>query len=115
MVDRTDALRYVTHGMKVYDELGSSVGKVQFVKLSDDALATEGAHPKGFADQIATFVQTLRDNNIVGEECDQLLRDGFARVNTGLFFSDRYILPDQIEDVTDAYVRLNVEYDDLLS
>ena len=115
MVDITGLLRYVAEGMEVYDLGGERVGTVGFVKLSDDTIASRVAHPKEYAGEIASFDQTLTDNHVRIEDRERLIRHGFVKVNTGLLFSDRYVLPDQIEDVTDTRVWLNVAYEDLLS
>jgi hypothetical protein len=45
----------------------------------------------------------------------RLLQHGFIRIDvSGLLAADRYALPEEIESVTDAGVKLRVRQDDLI-
>jgi hypothetical protein len=46
---------------------------------------------------------------------DRLLRHGFIRIDThGLFASDRFALPDQIESVSEDCIQLRLSKDELI-
>jgi hypothetical protein len=46
---------------------------------------------------------------------ERLLRQGFLRIDsTGLFAADRYVMPDQIADVSEGRITLRVTHDELI-
>jgi hypothetical protein len=46
---------------------------------------------------------------------ERLLRQGFLRIDsTGLFAADRYVMPDQIADVSEGRITLRVTRDELI-
>jgi hypothetical protein len=46
---------------------------------------------------------------------ERLLRQGFLRIDsTSLFAADRYVMPDQIVDVSEGRVTLRVTRDELI-
>jgi hypothetical protein len=87
------------------------------------ALADTGAH--GLPDDDPVFVDFAFGGAVSSAGANQdererlvrarLMREGFIRVEgAGLFASDRYILPDQVESLSGDKIRLRVRRDDLL-
>jgi hypothetical protein len=117
-------LEKIHDGMKVYDAAQKEVGKVDFVQLSDEnprnpvpetaevSPAVEGNK----TDNLVQEVANLFDPDDIPEELrSRLLREGFVRVDAaGLFKSDRYIFPNQIQSVSGDKVMLKVAKDELL-
>lgn len=115
----TDKLSAVREGMAVRDRTGAHIGTVDFVRLSDEAGDTP--HPTASAEvdrSQAPFIAAVADAFTVDKVPEvlrqRLLRTGFLRLDAdGLFASDRYIMPEQIEAVDDE-VRLAVGKDELI-
>lgn len=117
-------LNQVHEGMRVCDNTGDEIGTVRQVFLGEVSEETNerGGGPatvstpelrdetildyvaKAFADE--PLPETLRD---------RLLRHGFIHIDThGLFASDRFALPDQIDSISDDCVRLRLTKDELI-
>ena len=125
-------LTLIREGMEVYDGEDKKVGRVDQVYfgevgqessrrglgpqgLSDPGAAGEARSPVDFA-----FGGTTSPSGEFGEMDEvvrnRLLREGFVRVDSaGLFSSDVYVLPDQIESVSEDAVHLRVYRDDLIN
>ncbi len=118
------SLEGIRHGMKVVDAHNHEIGKVDWVRRSDDDPATpetEAADVAGAEDGTIreTFVDAIaeafRGDDLPEELRERLLQHGFIRLDTaGLFAADRYILPEQIAGVSEDRVMLNVDKDDLI-
>jgi hypothetical protein len=117
-------LERVQEGMHVVDADGEEVGKVEHVFLGDvgpsgqergqgPATASEpDVMRDSFFDQLA---QGLRDDNLPETVRNRLLRGGFLRLGGGLLGRDRYIMPEQIADVSGERVTLKTTRDELLA
>lgn len=115
----------VEKGMEVIDSKGDRVGTVDDLYFGADAdeMRRHGAgaatapDPSVRDDDIVTeLAQALFDDNNLPEEMrKRLINSGFLRISaSGLFKSDRYVLPDQIARIHDDQVHLNVAGDGLL-
>ena len=118
-------LNQVHEGMRVCDNMGDEIGTVRTVFLGavSDHKDEQGGGPAtapdpGWRDE--TLVDNLAEA-FAGDEPlpeslrGRLLRHGFIRIDTsGLFASDRFALPDQIESVSEECVRLSVTRDELI-
>lgn len=119
----TDLLQRIHKGMTVYDREQNQIGTVDYVQFGDDTDAAPGT-------ESATVSPALNntDHSLVGDLMSvfvtdkvpevlraRLLHSGFVRLeSSGLFSSDRYISPDQIQSVAGDHVMLNVHKDDLI-
>ena len=118
----SDVLIQIREGMTVRDRDGNDLGKVDFVHFSDEdpgtpgpETLTAGADPREDRHSILDVVADALGAHHVPEELRQrLLRNGFLRVDRGLFGHDRYVLPDQIASVRDGEVILSASRDDLV-
>lgn len=122
---RNMILNQVHEEMRVYDSNGDEIGKVRKVFLGavSDEMHERGKGPATAPDPEMRD-DSLFDNLAEAFSADdplpealrgQLLRQGFIRIDTaGLFASDRYATPDQIESVSDDTVRLNLTKDELI-
>ena len=118
-------LNEVHEGMRVIDRDGEEIGTVRRVFLGavSDEMHERGKGPATAPDPEIRD-DSLFDNLAEAFSADdplpealrgQLLRQGFIRIDSaGLFASDRYATPDQIETVSDDIVRLNLAKDDLI-
>jgi hypothetical protein len=109
-------------GMKVFDSEGHHIGKVDGLKFPENATA-----PEIEVAEIDDIVDE-RDETIIGAVAEafgqedvpeplrsQLLRDGYVHLDaSGLFASDRYILPEQISALSAEGIKLNVTKDALI-
>ncbi len=136
-IEDRKVLARIHDGMKVYDRDGKEIGKVDEVYLGEEsAWATE--HGEGpatarnqgppmqgvalarnpnessppFAGDIFAHLQSEDIPNVLR---NRLTREGYIRMEAkGLFASDRYILPDQIANVSDDRVNLKTTRDELV-
>lgn len=114
-------LESVTEGMKVFDSGNHEIGKVDYVKLVDVDPATGEPEAAGIdeLDQpnhslVDDIAQAFSTDEVPEAIRQRLLHDGFIRMDSdGLFASDRYILPEQIQSVAGDRVQLNVSKDQL--
>src|SRR5512145_3214635 len=113
-------LNSVQEGMTVYDSSGSKVGTVEHIQFGeDDSYGRGAAHPapqNASDDALVNNLATIFGADQLPDTVRvRLLQQGFIRVDaTGLFAADRYILPEQIAEVSDDRVILHVMRDDLL-
>lgn len=122
---RNMILNQVHEEMRVYDSNGDEIGKVRKVFLGavSDEMHERGKGPATAPDPEMRD-DSLFDNLAEAFSADdplpealrgQLLRQGFIRIDTaGLFASDRYATPEQIESVSEDIVRLSLTKDDLI-
>lgn len=113
-----DPIEQVREDMRVVDQTGAELGRIDLVKLGDpDAVTTAGQRgsPEG------GMVGVLR-RSIGGAEPDvpeplaaRLLRQGFVRVDAkGLLDRDLYVAADQIARVDGDQVHLSVSKEALI-
>lgn len=118
-------LSQVQEGMRVCDREGDEIGTVRQVFLGNvsDKTDERGGGP-ATASNPDWREESLIDNLAEGLSADEplpetlrerLMRQGYIRIDTsGLFASDRFALPDQIESVSDDCVRLRLKKDELI-
>lgn len=101
----TQTLMGIREGMLVYDRENTKVGTVKYVQLPDESdipdLGAETMH----GSKVDKMPEVLRA---------RLRQEGFVQVDSGLFAPDRYIMPHQIEAVSDDGVKLRVAKDTLI-
>lgn len=119
-------LNEVKEGMRVHDRDDNDIGTVRQVFLGavSDKPYERGGGPAttpdpGWRDDslIDNFAEALSPDDPLPEALrGRLLRQGFIRIDTaGLFASDRYATPEQIESVSEDIVRLSLMKDELIS
>jgi len=92
--DEDNLLEYVRYSIPVFDRDNQHVGVVKFVHLGKDQPDSLTALP----DSVAEAPKHIRN---------YLLREGFIQIETGLSTKDRFATPDQIAELSDAYIALN--------
>lgn len=119
-------LEGIHEGMDVFDREGNRIGTVERVFLgnvseetsdSGGGAATEaGTGPPRDKSLVDIFAEGFAGEEQMPDELqERLYREGFVRVDaTGLFASDRYILPEQIASVSGDRVSLRVARDELI-
>jgi hypothetical protein len=118
-------LTQIYEGMTVYDRAGDKIGTVEHVYLGgvseeDDRRGggseTAPSPGGGESSLIEDFARAIFPSDQLPETLRQrLLRQGFVRIDsTGLFAADRYVMPDQIADVSEDRVTLRVTRDELI-
>lgn len=121
-------LTRVKEGMTVVDHNGDKIGEVVTVYFGSvgegtieeatgpaDSTTPPNWHEGTIVDMIANIFDD--DDDDPGREImeERLAREGFFKVNsTGLFSSDWYVTPDQVEAVREDLVKLNTNKDSLL-
>ena len=109
-------------GMKVFDSEGHHIGKVDALKFPENAVAP-GVEVSEVDDVVDDRKETIIDavaeafgrEDIPEPLRSQLLRDGYVHLDaSGLFASDRYILPEQISGLGADGLKLNVTRDALI-
>lgn len=119
-------LRQIYEGMAVHDQTGHRIGTVEYVYLGEVAESPEGwGYDERTASPLSSPETSLLEEFamaiLLTEQVSDIWRErllsyGFIRLNsTGLFTSDRYVLPSQIAGVADERVLLYVDRDELLS
>lgn len=117
-------LNQIQEDMRVCDSAGEEIGRVRQVFFGAVA---DTEDKRGVGPATATTPE-LRDETLVDQVAEifsdnpvpevlrgRLLREGFIRIDThGLFASDRFALPDQIESVSEDCVRLRLAKDELI-
>jgi hypothetical protein len=109
----------------VYDRAGEKIGTVEHVYLGEvsNEVNKRGGGPvtapspgRGERSLIEDVATAIFPSDQVPETLRQrLLRQGFLRIDsTGLFAADRYVMPDQIADVSVDRVTLQVTRDELI-
>ena len=117
-------LNQIHEDMRVCDSAGEEIGRVREVFLGavSDKADQQGTGPATasrpelreatLVDQLA---EAFADDPLPEVLRERLLREGFIRIDThGLFASDRFALPDQIESVSDDCVRLRLAKDEMI-
>lgn len=115
-------LRHIEEGMKVFDRDRHEIGKVEMVRFGDDDPATPEVEAAGTSDLndrrdslIDNIAEVFHPDDLPEELRQKLLQQGFVRLDAkGLFASDRYITPEQIDALTPDGLLLNVSKDELL-
>jgi hypothetical protein len=116
-------LRNIEEGMKVFDRDRHEIGKVEYVRFGDDDPDTpevEAAAPNTLDDRDRTLVDDIAlaftaDDGLPEELQQKLLQQGFVRLDAnGIFASDRYVTPEQIDSVSGDGLMLNVTKDELI-
>jgi hypothetical protein len=130
--DMPELIQNVREGMTVRDRKGDEIGSVRdvFLGAAGDTTTTDpvgptsdlGSEVRGDAldaldDRFPNLFGGSGTNATAEEEVlrNRLRREGFVQVDShGLFQGDRYVLPDQIQSVSENTVHLNVEYSQLI-
>jgi hypothetical protein len=117
-------LNQVREGMQVCDNTDNEIGTVRRVFLgavSDETDDRGGgpataSTPKLREDTLIEYLAKAFVNESLPEVVrERLLRNGFVQIDThGLFASDRFVVPDQIESVSDECVHLRLAKDELI-
>lgn len=116
-------LEQIHEGMKVFDSARHEIGKVEYVRLSDDNPATaeaEAVTPGTLPEHNDSLMENIAevfapDDGLPDEIRDRLLQQGFVRIDSdGLFAADRYVTPDQIGSISADALTLNVTRDELV-
>lgn len=116
-------LEQVRKGMKVFDAANHEIGKVEWVKFSDEDPGTPEAEVAGVnpIDEekphslMEDLAEAFHPDDLPHEVRERLLLEGFIRMDAeGLFNADRYVLPDQIASVSGDGVKLKVKKEDLV-
>ena len=117
-------LNQIHENMRVCDSIGEEIGRVREVFLGAVA---DTANQRGRGPATASTPE-MRDETLVDQIAEsfadaplpevlreRLLREGFIRIDSnGLFASDRFALPDQIESVSDDCVQLRLAKAELI-
>ena len=121
---RNTILNEIHEDMRVCDNTGEEIGRVRqvFFGAVADASDKPGAGPATVstprwrdATLVDQFAKAFADDPLPEVVRERLLREGFIRIDThGLFASDRFALPDQIESVSDDCVRLRLAKDEMV-
>lgn len=118
-------LNDIHEGMTVYDRQNQRLGTVETIYFGATS-KEQRAHGTGpatvttadlpYSDPVTNIVGSIFNPDDVPQElAEQLYRTGFVRIDSaGLFASDRYIMPSQIERVADDSVFLRVGQDELV-
>jgi uncharacterized protein YrrD len=124
-------LTQIREGMTVYDREGKKVGTVEDIYFGEVDPQTDefGLGPQDVSGPGAAgesrgavdfaFGGIISPSGEIGEMDEtvrkRLLREGYVRMDTsGLFSSDRYILPDTIKSISEDAVHLRVSGDELI-
>jgi hypothetical protein len=124
-VNRTERFfNNVQEGMHVHDPAGKHVGSVKFIHYGEEDVTTpEATTVTGSAPQrsyepgYVTGLITLAfgdDHDLPEELQQQMVREGYIRIDTGVLRSDRVALASQIASLSGDVVTLNVGWDDLV-
>ena len=118
-------LTQIYEGMTVYDRAGKKIGTVEHVYLGElsNEVDKRGGGPvtapspgRGESSLIEDVARAIFPSDQVPETLrERLLRQGFLRIDSaGLFAADRYVMPDQIADVSEGRITLRVTHDELI-
>ncbi len=114
------SLTGVRDGMEVRDVNDQHLGTVRFVKMGDenplepgiDTVTVSGAE---YGREGSSIVEEVVETLVPDESDDlpetvrnRLLREGYIRVDTGVFRSDRFVTPTQIAQIGEEIVVLNI-------
>lgn len=128
-------LNRVEKGMAVFDRAGHEIGKVDGTFMPAETADPEGpaTKPQIVMAPAAVMLPVVpvvasassspaaagsdllpTDDTFPKVLRDRLVNNGFLRIHSGLLHHHRYAMPDQIEAVDSAQVRLKVAEDDLI-
>lgn len=118
-----DVVLDVEEGMDVYDSDGDKIGTVERVYFGSEDREEPGPEsvtapdPATGGKTLADVVADIFDPQDIPEEVrERLLRRGFLHIDGGVIFdADYYVLPNQVERVTDEDVHLRVKKEKLFS
>jgi len=124
--DKQDPLALVREGMRVYDRNDKEIGKVSglFMGAAADQYEGSGVIPETAAgsEPVAgdtsglDFPELLDPNGRLPAVLRNRLRyNGFVRIDSGLFRSDRYALREHVAAVAGDQVRLGVAAEELIT
>jgi hypothetical protein len=106
-------LTHIQPGMAVYDREGSEVGKVKAVHTGAGEFTAEWNMATG--DELHASFQKERgplpEEDLSPALRERLLQNGFVRLGGGPV--DRYVLPEQIDEVDPAGIHLTVGQEDV--
>lgn len=134
--EESEPIGQVHKGMKVVDASGDDLGKVSDVKMGDPQAVTDtGEYPEGSGWDVGLFGTVAGGRGTTAEAADpaavggpgnvggepdlpeplaaRLLREGYIKIDAGLFGSDRYAPAWTIERVDGDTVHLSANKDDL--
>lgn len=115
------SLRDVEQGMRVFDRERHEIGKVEWVQFGDDDPETPEVEASGPSDRrdddtlLDVIAKAFSTDDLPEEVRARLLHQGLVRIDAdGLFAADRYVMPEQIDSVSDDGLMLNVTRDELM-
>lgn len=124
---QTTILSEIREGMTVYDKENHKVGSVETVYFganadastpaAADAPATTTPRTTPAAEEsfIADLAKVFDPKDQIPDELASRLRHhGFIQIDGGWFGSDRYVMPEQINSVSDDNVYLNTKRETLI-
>ncbi|TCO42465.1 hypothetical protein EV646_11387 [Kribbella antiqua] len=114
-----DAITKVREDMRVVDQTGTELGRVELVKMGDaDAVTTagqQGEHPEGGLVGVLGRLIGGGEPDVPEPLAARLLRKGFVKVDSkGVLDRDIYVAADQIARVSGDDVHLNVSQQALI-
>ncbi|MFW5940153.1 MAG: hypothetical protein ACOC9V_03525 [Chloroflexota bacterium] len=127
--DEGGVLTYVKEGMAVYDAEDEQIGEVEMVYFGSQGVEGDEVSPPNVATadmrgaaradtwlhRLANLLELEPDTDIPESLAERLLRRGFIRIDSDrLLGADRFVMPDQIESVSEEGVYLTVNEDDLI-
>lgn len=117
-------LAKIHKGMTLYDQSQAEIGTVEYVQFGDEDPLKPGARAatsgrNGDGERAEWLVESLLDvfapDDLPDTLRQRLLLYGFVRVDApGLFNTDRYIFPNQIQSVEGKRVTLKVSKGELV-
>lgn len=117
--DDAGPIKEVWEDMPVVDAAGTEVGRVEFVKMGDEAAATTRGQVAPEGGGILGGLARLfggGEPDTPRQAAEHLVRVGFVKVDgDGLADRDLYVAADQIAGVADGRVQLSVSCDDLVA
>ena len=113
-------IELVHEGMRVVDQGGVDLGKIEYVSMGDpQAVTTQGNEPPGggpIADFVANALDEQREPDVPEPYRSQLIREGFLKIDgPGRLDRDRYVRSTLVASVTGNIVTLKVPGDRLVA
>jgi hypothetical protein len=114
----------IEEGFDVRDVKNDHIGTVRTFRFSDDDPRTEVAETEttaGVADRerndiVSNVLEVFVDDDDLPQELrERLLRQGFVRIDQGLFAPDLFATMEQVARVADRTVYLNIARDQLIA
>jgi hypothetical protein len=117
-------LSQIHEDMRVCDSAGEEIGRVReiFLGAVSDIKDQPGVGPATTSETawrnetlVDNLAEAFADDPLPEVLRDRLLREGYIRIDThGLFASDRFALPDQIDSISEDCVRLRLTREELI-